>query len=307
MQTGQPIVFAHWIMAFFWMLERDFTRFEDLFKRAGRCPLGSAALAGTDFPIDREFTAKKLGFDRPTENSIDSVSDRDHIAEFNAAAALCYAHLSRLCEELVMMSSQEFHFIELSDDFCTGSSIMPQKKNPDIAEKIRGKTGRVYGNLQAILTVLKGIPLAYDTDLSEDKETIFDSFDTLLDSLNILTPMIEKMTVNADVMRRATDMGYANATDLADYLAKKGIPFREAHHIVGQMVNYAIKKGKRLDDFTLEEYRGFSEKIEEDIREEIKLETCVAARKSYGGTAPEAVRVQLKEAEAVLNREATFL
>ncbi len=307
MQTGQPIVFAHWIMAFFWMLERDFTRFEDLYRRAGRCPLGAAALAGTDFPIDREFTARKLGFDAPTQNSIDSVSDRDHIAEFNAAAALCYAHLSRLCEELVTMSSQEFHFIELSDDFCTGSSIMPQKKNPDIAEKIRGKTGRVYGNLQAILTILKGIPLAYDTDLSEDKETIFDSFDTLLDSLNILTPMIEKMKVNKDVMRKATDMGYANATDLADYLAKKGIPFREAHHIVGQMVNYAIKKGLRLDDFTIEEYRTFSEKIEEDIRDAIKLETCVAARKSYGGTAPVAVQKQLLEAEVVLNREANFL
>ena len=307
MQTGQPIVFAHWIMAFFWMLERDFTRFEDLYRRAGRCPLGAAALAGTDFPIDREFTARKLGFDAPTQNSIDSVSDRDHIAEFNAAAALCYAHLSRLCEELVTMSSQEFHFIELSDDFCTGSSIMPQKKNPDIAEKIRGKTGRVYGNLQAILTILKGIPLAYDTDLSEDKETIFDSFDTLLDSLNILTPMIEKMKVNKEVMRKATDMGYANATDLADYLAKKGIPFREAHHIVGQMVNYAIKKGLRLDDFTIEEYRTFSEKIEEDIRDAIKLETCVAARKSYGGTAPVAVQKQLLEAEDVLNREANFL
>ena len=307
MQTGQPIVFAHWIMAFFWMLERDFTRFEDLYRRAGRCPLGAAALAGTDFPINREFTARKLGFDAPTQNSIDSVSDRDHIAEFNAAAALCYAHLSRLCEELVTMSSQEFHFIELSDDFCTGSSIMPQKKNPDIAEKIRGKTGRVYGNLQAILTILKGIPLAYDTDLSEDKETIFDSFDTLLDSLNILTPMIEKMKVNKEVMRKATDMGYANATDLADYLAKKGIPFREAHHIVGQMVNYAIKKGLRLDDFTIEEYRTFSEKIEEDIRDAIKLETCVAARKSYGGTAPVAVQKQLLEAEDVLNREANFL
>ncbi len=307
MQTGQPIVFAHWIMAFFWMLERDFTRFEDFFRRAGRCPLGAAALAGTDFPIDRDFTAQKLGFDAPTQNSIDSVSDRDHIAEFNAVAALCYAHLSRLCEELVMMSSQEFHFIELSDDFCTGSSIMPQKKNPDIAEKIRGKTGRVYGNLQAILTILKGIPLAYDTDLSEDKETIFDSFDTLLDSLNILTPMIEKMKVNADVMRKATDMGYANATDLADYLAKKGIPFREAHHIVGQMVNYAIKKGLRLDDFSMDEYKQFSNKIEEDIRDAIKLETCVAARKSYGGTAPEAVGKQLCEAEAVLNREASFL
>ena len=307
LQTGQPIVFAHWILAFFWMLERDFTRFEDLYRRAGRCPLGSAALAGTDFPIDREFTARNLGFDAPTQNSIDSVSDRDHIAEFNAAAALCYAHLSRLCEELVIMSSQEFHFIELSDDFCTGSSIMPQKKNPDIAEKIRGKTGRVYGNLQAILTILKGIPLAYDTDLSEDKETIFDSFDTLLDSLNILTPMIEKMRVNADVMRKATDMGYANATDLADYLAKKGIPFREAHHIVGQMVNYAIKKGLRLDDFSMDEYQSFSEKIEEDIRDAINLETCIAARKSYGGTAPVAVRKQLTEAQETLNREANFV
>ena len=184
---------------------------------------------------------------------------------------------------------------------------MPQKKNPDIAEKIRGKTGRVYGNLQAILTILKGIPLAYDTDLSEDKETIFDSFDTLLDSLNILTPMIEKMKVNADVMRKATDMGYANATDLADYLAKKGIPFREAHHIVGQMVNYAIKKGLRLDDFSMDEYRSFSEKIEEDIRDAINLETCVAARKSYGGTAPVAVRKQLAEAQETLNREANFV
>lgn len=307
MQTGQPIVFAHWIMAFFWMLERDFTRFGDLYKRAGRCPLGAAALAGTDFPIDREFTAKTLGFDAPTQNSIDSVSDRDHIAEFNACCALCYAHLSRLCEELVTMSSQEFHFIELSDDFCTGSSIMPQKKNPDIAEKIRGKTGRVYGNLQAILTILKGIPLAYDTDLSEDKETIFDSFDTLVDSLNILTPMIEKMAINRDVLRRATDMGYANATDLADYLAKKGIPFRQAHHIVGEMVNYAIKHGKRLDDFTMDEYREFSDKIGEDIRDAIRLETCVAARKSYGGTAPSAVAVQLKEAGDVLKREESIL
>ncbi len=303
MQVGQPIIFSHWIMAFFWMLERDFTRFEDLYRRARFCPLGSAALAGTDFPIDRQFTARSLGFEGPTENSIDSVSDRDHMVEFNAAAAMCQFHLSRLCEELVMMSSQPFHFVEMSDDFCTGSSIMPQKKNPDIAEKIRGKTGRMYGNLMGILTTMKGIPLAYNTDLSEDKEPVFDSIDTLLDSLQILQPMVSKMQVNKDAMRRATDMGYANATDLADYLAKKGIPFREAHHLVGQMVNYAIKHGKRLDDFTDEEYRQFSPRIESDIREKISLEACVNARNSYGGTSPKAVAVQLSHAYRILDCE----
>ena len=229
------------------------------------------------------------------------------MVEFNAAAAMCYMHLSRLCEELVTFSSQEFKFIELSDDFCTGSSIMPQKKNPDIAEKIRGKTGRMYGNLMAMLTIMKGIPLAYNTDLSEDKEQVFDSIDTLLDSLAIVTPMIAKMKVNAERMRRAADMGYANATDLADYLAKKGIPFREAHHIVGSMVNYAIKHNKRLDDFTMDEYRQFSDKIEEDIREEISLETCVKARRSFGGTAPERVREQLEHADKVLSEEAKAL
>ena len=307
MQTGQPILFAHWIMAFFWMLERDFTRFSDLFRRMGRCPLGSAALAGTDFPIDRDFTALHLGFDGPTENSIDAVSDRDHMVEFNAAAAMCYMHLSRLAEELVTFSTQDFKFIELSDDFCTGSSIMPQKKNPDIAEKIRGKTGRMYGNLMAMLTIMKGIPLAYNTDLSEDKEQVFDSIDTLLHSLAIMTPMVDKMTVNAAKMRANADLGYANATDLADYLAKKGIPFREAHHIVGAMVNYGIKHQKRLDDFTMDEYRQFSDKIEEDIRHEISLETCVRARKSYGGTAPDMVALQIEHAKDVLAKEAAEL
>lgn len=307
MQTGQPILFSHWMMAFFWMLERDFTRFADLYTRMGRCPLGSAALAGTDFPIDRDFTAAALGFDGPTENSIDAVSDRDHMVEFNAAAAMCYMHLSRLSEELVTFSTQDFKFIELSDDFCTGSSIMPQKKNPDIAEKIRGKTGRMYGNLMAMLTIMKGIPLAYDTDLSEDKEQVFDSIDTLLQSLAIMTPMVEKMRVNATKMRANADLGYANATDLADYLAKKGMPFREAHHVVGAMVNYAIKHGKRLDDFTMDEYRQFSDFIEEDIRHEISLETCVRARRSFGGTAPEMVERQITRAREVLDREAAEL
>ena len=299
MQTGQPILFAHWMMAFFWMLERDFSRFSDLYRRMGLCPLGSAALAGTDFPIDREYTARELGFDGPTENSIDSVSDRDHMVEFNAAAAMCYMHLSRLAEELVTFSTQDFKFIELSDDFCTGSSIMPQKKNPDIAEKIRGKTGRMYGNLMAMLTIMKGIPLAYNTDLSEDKEQVFDSIDTLEQSLAIMAPMIEKMTVLGDRTRAAADLGYANATDLADYLAKKGVPFREAHHIVGAMVNYGIKHNKRLDDFTMDEYKSFSDKIEEDIRHEINLETCVSARNSFGGTSQRMVAIQLERAQKV--------
>lgn len=303
MQTGQPILFSHWIMAYFWMLERDFTRFDNLYTRMGRCPLGAAALAGTDFPIDRFMTAKALGFDGPTENSIDSVSDRDHMVKFNACAAMCYMHLSRLSEELVIFSTQDFKFIELSDDFCTGSSIMPQKKNPDIAEKIRGKTGRVYGNLMAMLTIMKGLPLAYNTDLSEDKEQVFDSIDTLLASLRIMTPMIAKMTVNGDVTREAADRGYSNATDLADYLARKGVPFCEAHHVVGSMVNYCIKHGKKLDDLTIEEYKQFNDKIEEDIRHEIALDTCVKARRSYGGTAPEAVEHQLGVAREVLARQ----
>lgn len=307
MQTAQPVLFSHWIMAYFWMLERDFTRFEDLQKRSRFCPLGSAALAGTDFPIDRAFTAKQLGFEAPTENSMDSVSDRDHFLEFLSDAALCFVHLSRLCEEIVMMSTQEFHFLELSDDFCTGSSIMPQKKNPDIAEKIRGKSGRMFGNLMSLLTTMKGIPMAYNTDLSEDKEPVFDSFDTLVTSLKILTPMIAKMKLKKEVMRDAAGFGYANATDLADYLTKKGLPFREAHHIVGAMVNYGIKHGKQLEEFSIEEYKSFSDKIEEDVRDAIRLDTCVKARRSYGGTGPEPLAVQLDHAASALQRESEVL
>lgn len=304
MQTGQPILVSHWVMAYFWMLERDFSRFDDLYGRTNKCPLGSAALAGTTFPIDRYFTAKELGFDGPTENSMDSVADRDHMIEFCSAAATCYMHLSRLAEELVYFSSQDFKFIELSDDFCTGSSIMPQKKNPDVAEKIRGKTGRVYGNLMSILTTMKALPLAYDTDMSEDKEAVYDSMDTLQTTLRIIAPMIEKMTVLVENTRNAANRGFSTATDMADYLVRKGIPFREAHHIVGSVVNYCIKHDKTLDVLTLEEFHTFSDRIENDIYEAITLEASVAARQSYGGTAPETVKHQIRVAKELVGMNA---
>lgn len=303
LQTGQPILFSHWIMAYFWMLERDFSRFEDLYQRMGECPLGAAALGGTTFPIDRHFCARELGFAKPTENSIDSVSDRDHMVEFVSVAALCFMHLSRLCEEIVLFSSQDLKFFELSDDFCTGSSIMPQKKNPDVAEKMRGKTGRMYGNVMAMLTIMKGLPLAYNTDMSEDKAQVYDSMDTLMSSLHILTPMLEKMRVNAEKTRESAAKGFSNATDMADYLARKGVPFREAHHIVGEAVNYSIKNQKNLEDLSLEEFRGFSQKIENDIYEAISLEACIDARISYGGTATQALKEQLANAKGVINQE----
>lgn len=297
MQTGQPILFAHWMMAFFWMLERDFTRFGDLYKRMGRCPLGSAALAGTDFPIDRDFTAKALGFDGPTENSIDSVSDRDHMVEFNAAAAMCYMHLSRLCEELVTFSSQEFKFIELSDDFCTGSSIMPQKKNPDVCELVRGKTGRVYGDLFTLLTMLKGIPLAYNKDMQEDKEAVFDAIDTVKQCLRVLTPMFSTMQILKDNMKKAALKGFINATDCADYLTKKGMPFRDAYKTVGQLVAQCVREDKSLADLTLEEYKTHSDVFENDVYEAIDLKTCVRGRKVIGGPAPEEVTRQISVIE----------
>ena len=288
-------------MAYFWMLERDIGRFEDAYKRLNVCPLGAAAMAGTTFPIDREMTAAEMGFDGPSENSVDTIGDRDHLIETDSAAAICMMHLSRLCEEIVLFTSQDIHFFELSDDFCTGSSIMPNKKNPDIAEKIRGTAGRVFGNLQAMLTMMKGLPLAFNTDMSEDKEPTFDSVDTLHMSLRILKPMLEKMTVNAQQSRLGAGRGYSNATDLADYLARKGIPFRQAHHIVGHIVNYCVKHNTDLEKMTLEEYRQFSDAIEDDIHQFITLEACVAARRSFGGTAPECVTEQISRAKARLN------
>ena len=303
MQTGQPILFAHWMMAFFWMLERDFTRFGDLYKRMGRCPLGSAALAGTDLPIDRDFTAKALGFDAPTENSIDSVSDRDHMVEFNAAAAMCYMHLSRLCEELVTFSSQEFKFIELSDDFCTGSSIMPQKKNPDIAELTRGKTGRVYGALVSILTTMKGIPLAYNKDMQEDKELTFDAIDTVKNCLILFNGMVKTMRFNKAVMEKSAVNGFTNATDAADYLVGKGVPFRDAHGIIGRLVLYCIEKNTSIDSLSLEELKNVSPVFEEDIFDAVSLKTCVEKRLTLGAPGMEAMKEVIRVNREYLKEE----
>lgn len=300
MQTGQPILFSHWMMAYFWMLERDVGRFKDARKRLNICPLGTAAMAGTGFNIDRDMTALELGFSAPSENSVDTIADRDHLIEINSAASTCMMHLSRLCEEIVFFATQDFRFFELSDDFCTGSSIMPNKKNPDIAEKIRGKTGRVFGNLQAILTMMKGLPLAFNTDMSEDKEPTFDSIDTLTLSIQVLTPMLAKMKINAQKTREAAQRGFSNATDLADYLARKGLPFRQAHHIVGHLVNYCIKHETDFEHLPLDIYRQHSDLIGDDVYEAIALETCVKVRRSYGGTAPECVKEQINRAKAIL-------
>lgn len=301
-QTGQPILFSHWLMAYFWMLERDIGRLNDTYKRLNKCPLGAAAMAGTTFPIDRFMTAKFMGFSEPTENSVDTIGNRDHLIELNSATAICFMHLSRMAEEIVLFASQDFKFFELSDDFCTGSSIMPNKKNPDVAEKIRGKTGRMYGNLQAMLTMMKGLPLAFNTDMSEDKEPTFDSIDTLMISLRVLAPMLQKMKVNEEQTRIGAGRGYSNATDLADYLARKGVPFRQAHHIVGHIVNYCTKNGKDLETLTLDEYHQFSDLIEDDIHQCISLEQCVAARTSYGGTGHSQVKEQIELAEKYLNQ-----
>ena len=258
-------------------------------------------MAGTTFPIDRVSTASDLGFYGPTENSIDSVSDRDFIIEFLSALSICMMHLSRFSEELILFSNPDFGFINLSDDYCTGSSIMPQKKNPDVPELIRGKTGRVYGNLMAMLTIMKGLPLAYNKDMQEDKEPLFDSIDTVLASLKIFAPMITKLTINEDKMRAAAGRGYSTATDLADYLVRKGLPFRQAHHVVGKTVAYAIEQDKMLQELSLEEMRNFSDMIEEDVFKFISLEASVNSRNSYGGTSAESVMTQIKLAQEFLN------
>lgn len=301
LQRAQPISFAHHLLAYFWMFERDKERLQDSLKRINWSPLGSGALAGTTFPIDRNLTAKLLGFDTVYPNSLDAVSDRDFILEFLSIASILMTHISRLSEELVLWSSQEFDFIELDDSFCTGSSIMPQKKNPDVPELLRGKTGRVYGNLIGLLTVLKGLPLAYNKDLQEDKEGMFDTVETLTGSLKLLAPMIETMTVKKEKMYQAVSQDYSNATDLADYLVNKGLPFRQAHEIIGKIVLYAIENKKYLLDLTFDEYKQFSDLFEEDIYTVLMPKQVVEARNSFGGTAFSQVKLQLELAEQKLN------
>lgn len=293
LQRAQPITFGHHLMAYAMMLTRDVDRMRDALRRMNYSPLGSCALAGTTYHTDREMTAKTLGFDGIMLNSIDGVSDRDFCLELGSAFATMMMHLSRFSEEIILWSSWEFKFVELSDAYSTGSSIMPQKKNPDMAELVRGKTGRVYGNLMALYTTLKGIPLAYNKDMQEDKEAIFDTVDTVKQCLTIFAPMIATMTVRKDNMRKAASGGFINATDGADYLVKKGLPFRAAYKIMGRLVAKCIAEGKTLETLPLEQYQELSELFEEDIYEAINLETCVQTRISEGGTSKASVERQI--------------
>ncbi|MFK3938235.1 argininosuccinate lyase [Alkalihalobacillus sp. NPDC078783] len=303
LQRAQPVSFAHHMMAYFWMLQRDFGRFEDSLKRVNVSPLGAGALAGTTFPIDRAYSAELLGFDSIYENSLDAVSDRDFIVEFLSAASVTMMHLSRLCEELILWSSQEFQFIEMDDAFATGSSIMPQKKNPDMAELIRGKTGRVYGGLFSLLTTLKGLPLAYNKDMQEDKEGMFDAVHTVKGSLKIFAGMIDTMDVRTEVMEKAVHNDFSNATELADYLAAKGLPFRDAHEVVGKLVLTAINKGVFLLDLSYEDFQAAHPLFEQDIYEVLEPKTVVARRNSAGGTGFEQVKIALKKAASILENE----
>ncbi len=283
LQRAQPVSLAHHLLAYAEMCKRDVTRLEDCRARMNVLPLGSGALAGTTFPLDREQVARELGFDEVCLNSMDGVSDRDFILEYMAAASIGMMHLSRLCEEIILWSSQEFHFVELDDAYSTGSSIMPQKKNPDVAELVRGKTGRVYGDLMALLTAMKGLPLAYNKDMQEDKEALFDTVETWQKCLLVLTPMLRSMTVREDAMLQAARGGFTNATDLADYLARKGVPFRDAHGIVGRLVAECLEQGISLDEVPLEVYQAHCPQIEADVYDAIAVRTCMASRNTVGG------------------------
>lgn len=294
LQRAQPVTFAHHLMAYFQMFKRDIERLRDCAGRADVMPLGSGALAGTTFNLDRKSVAAELGFADISANSLDGVSDRDFAIEFCAGAAIIMMHLSRFCEEIILWASAEFRFIELDDAYSTGSSIMPQKKNPDVAELIRGKTGRVYGDLMALLTVMKSLPLAYNKDMQEDKEALFDAVDTVRGCLMVFTPMLETMRVLGENMAGAARGGFTNATEVADYLAKKGVPFRKAHEIVGRLVLECVEKGKSLEELSLEEYKKASPLIEEDIYHAVDITSCVAARKVPGGPAPAAVRESIR-------------
>jgi argininosuccinate lyase len=297
MQKAQPVLLAHYFLAFWEMFDRDYQRLKDCKGRINVLPLGAAALAGTSLPINRSQTAKLLDFPEVSKNSMDTVADRDFIAEFIFASSLVMMHLSRFCEDLILWSSDEFSFVEISDAYTTGSSIMPQKKNPDVAELVRGKTARVYGDLIAIMTLLKGLPMTYNRDLQEDKEPLFDAADTVKSCLQIFTEMIGQTKFNSAKMYQAAQGGFSTATDIAEYLVKKGIPFRSAHEIVGKIVAYCLKKKKRLDELTLKDYQGFYKGFNTDIQQNIKLEQAVNARRHEGATATSTVLKRIKEIE----------
>lgn len=301
LQRAQPITFAHHLMAYFQMFRRDIDRLRNCYERTDVMPLGSGALAGTTYPIDRYMVAKELGFNEITENSLDAVSDRDFIIELLSCLSIIMMHLSRFCEELILWSSHEYRFIEMDDSFSTGSSIMPQKKNPDVSELVRGKTGRVYGGLIALLTVMKSLPLAYNKDMQEDKESAFDAIDTVKLCIPVFMNMIKTMKVNTGQMYKAAQGGFTNATDVADYLVKKGLPFRDAHEITGKIVLYAIDNNKAIDLLTLNELKRFSSIIDEDIFEEISLEQCVSGRNVPGGPSKESVLASINNAKKFLN------
>ncbi len=296
MQRAQPVLFAHHLMAYVQMFRRDRQRLEQALERVKIMPLGSAALAGTPFPLDREFVARELGFNGVSENSMDAVSDRDFAVEFVFTASMIMMHLSRMAEELVIWSTTEFGFIEMSDAFTTGSSIMPQKKNPDVAELVRGKTGRVYGDLTALLTLLKGIPLTYNRDLQEDKEPVFDALDTVSACLAVTAGAVRDLKVNRDRMENAMHGGFMTATDAADYLVRKGLPFRRAHHVIGEMVAYCIARNKDLANLTMKELNEFSKLFDSDVYQAIDVRTSIEARSLIGGTAPETVRAAVEKA-----------
>ncbi|MBQ8982294.1 MAG: argininosuccinate lyase [Lachnospiraceae bacterium] len=301
LQKAQPITFAHHMGAYMEMFKRDYSRLTDIYHRMNLCPIGSGALAGTTYPLDRELTAKLLDFDGPTLNSMDSVADRDYLIELLSACSTIMMHLSRFSEEIIIWNSNEYQFVELDDAYSTGSSIMPQKKNPDIAELVRGKTGRVYGALTSLLTTMKGIPLAYNKDMQEDKELTFDAIDTVKGCLALFTGMIDTMTLRKDRMEESAKHGFTNATDAADYLVGHGVAFRDAHGIVGQLVLYCIEKNISLDDMTLEEYQKISPVFKEDIYEAISMKTCVEKRDTIGAPGPEAMEEVIAINEAYLN------
>ena len=301
LQRAQPVTLAYHLLAYYQMFSRDMERFDDCLQRIDRLPLGSGALAGTTYDTDRDFLAKELGFAQVLPNGMDAVADRDFAIEFINCCAITMMHLSRFCEELILWSSAEFDFVEIDDSFSTGSSIMPQKKNPDMAELIRGKTGRVYGDLMSLLTICKGLPMAYNKDLQEDKIPVFDAADTLKASVSIFTEMILTMKVKTGNMEKAAKYGYMNATDAADYLVSKGLPFRDCHEIIGRMVLYCINKGIALDELTMEEFKSFSDKFDDDIYDKIAVRSCIKAKRSKGSTSFESVKAQLADIDEKKN------